>query len=277
MAAVAGYSGRWISTWVIDPNQPLYADNITAVGRLWAPWIPPLRAFLAGEEIPLKTDDAKKDLELASIRADSPQKGSHHAPTCSKASNCTAELQAALDSCASAVVLAKLPDDRSWITEPLFVRQCEHGQRLELEPGVVLQAIKHGFHGGGDMLLRVFNVTGFTLHGPGAFLRMHRADYHDQTKYSRSESRHALGVYGSTDVTISGAPGSPLTVTESGGDGCCIANLGSANPGDARNITIHDVNFTKNYRQGISVSWRYFGLVCPRGLTAASLCVALCR
>lgn len=51
VAAISSYSGSWISTWVIDPNQPGYAENITAVGRLWAPWIPPLRSFLAGGEI----------------------------------------------------------------------------------------------------------------------------------------------------------------------------------------------------------------------------------
>jgi hypothetical protein len=50
VAAIAAYSGSWISTWVIYPNQAGYAENITAVGRLWAPWIPPFRSFLAGEE-----------------------------------------------------------------------------------------------------------------------------------------------------------------------------------------------------------------------------------
>ena len=238
--SISDYGGIWISTWVIDPNEPGYAENITAVGKLWAPWIPPFRSFLAGEEIALKTDDGGLKTDVLPVE-----------PTCSNASDCTTELQAALDSCATEVVLVELPDSRSWITRPLSVRQCEHRQRLELKPGVVLQAIKDGFHGGGDMLLRVFNVTGFTLHGPGAFLRMHRADYDDLTKYTKSESRHALGVYGSADVTISGEPGKPLTVMESGGDGCCIAGFGTAL--NSRNITIHDVNFTRNYRQGISV------------------------
>ena len=73
--------------------------------------------------------------------------------------------------------------------QPLFVRQCKHGQRLELKPRVVLEAIKDGFHAPGDRLLTVSNVTGFTLHGPGATLRMHRSDYHDPAKYSKSEDR----------------------------------------------------------------------------------------
>ena len=46
----------------------------------------------------------------------------------------------------------------------------------------------------------------------------------------------------------------PLTVTESGGDGCCIASQGGgAALQNSRNITIQDVTFLRNYRQGISV------------------------
>ena len=64
----------------------------------------------------------------------------------------------------------------------------------------------------------------------------------------------AIALRGVTDVTISGAPGMPLTVTESGGDGCYIAHLFGTKPAkNSRNVTIVNVNFTMNYRQGISV------------------------
>ena len=265
VSTISGYSGnsresvnhQWLQRQLDLHLGSRPEPTRAAVGKLWAPWIPPFRAFLAGEEIELKTDDADfngVDSPLKNSHATAHTAARHLQPACSNTSDCTAELQGALDSCAPEVVLTTLPSGRSWITRPLFVRHCEHSQRLELKPGVVLQAIKDGFHGGGDMLLQVANVTGFTLHGPGAFLRMHRADYNDPEKYSVAESRHALGVLGSADVTISGDPGRPLTEMESGGDGCFISNLGSGtaltNP---RNITIHDVNFTRNYRQGISV------------------------
>ena len=97
-------------------------------------------------------------------------------PACRNVSDCTEELQGALDSCTSLVVLSPLPNGRVWITQPLFVRNCPQPQTLELKPTVVLEAIKNGFHGNGDDLLEISNVTGFTLHGPGATLRMHRSD-----------------------------------------------------------------------------------------------------
>jgi hypothetical protein len=57
------------------------------------------------------------------------------------------------------------------------VRNCEHIQRVVLKPTVVLEAMEGGFHGGGDTLIDVSNVTDYTLHEPGATLRMQRADY----------------------------------------------------------------------------------------------------
>ena len=174
--------------------------------------------------------------------------------TCVNASDCTDELQAALDGCMAEILLRKLPDGRNWITRPLFVRSCEHSQRMVLKPTVVLEAIKGGFHGGGDTLIDVSNVTGFSLHGPGATLRMHRSDYSNRSKYSHSEGRMAIALRGVTNAVISGAPGSPLTVQESGGDGCYIAHLHGSQPAqNSRNVSIHHVIFTKNFRQGISV------------------------
>lgn len=185
-------------------------------------------------------DDGGSDMELTG----------RVQPACANVSDCTMELQAALDSCALEVILTKLPGERRWITQPLFVRNCAKSQRLELKPGVVLEALKGGFHGKGDDLIEISNVTGFTLHGPGATLRMHRDDYNDTTKYSHSEGRMAIALRGVTNVVISGEPGLPLTVTESGGDGCYIAHLFGSKPAqNSRNVSIHDVHFKKNYRQ----------------------------
>ena len=170
-------------------------------------------------------------------------------PTCANASDCTPELQAALDSCAAEVTL----DAGVWVTQPLFMR-CD-GQRLSLAPGAELQALRGAFSGVGECLLTLRNVSGATIHGPGATLRMWRADYNDSARYKHSEGRHAIALRGATDVAIGGLPGAPLTVTESGGDGTYIAHDMDVLPviADSANISIHSVEYLRNYRQGISV------------------------
>jgi hypothetical protein len=98
-------------------------------------------------------------------------------------------------------------------------------------------------------------VSGVTIYGPGATLRMWRADYNDSSRYKHSEGRHAIALRGASNVTIAGLLGQPLTVTESGGDGTYIAHDMGALPtvNDCVNITIQSVNYVRNYRQGISV------------------------
>ena len=171
-------------------------------------------------------------------------------PTCANASDCTPELQAALDSCLNTEV-ALSPG--TWVTRPLTML-CD-GQRLNLAPGAELQALRGEYTNVGAVLLTVRNVSGVTIYGPGATLRMWRADYNDSSRYKHSEGRHAIALRGVSNVTIAGSLGQPLTVTESGGDGTYIAHDMDALPivNDCRNITIQSVNYVRNYRQGISV------------------------
>ena len=171
-------------------------------------------------------------------------------PSCANASDCTPELQAALDSCSNTEVALAAG---TWVTRPLTMR-CD-GQRLDLAPGAELQALRGEYINVGAVLLTVRNVSGVTIYGPGATLRMWRADYNDSSRYKHSEGRHAIALRGASNVTIAGLLGQPLTVTESGGDGTYIAHDMGALPtvNDCVNITIQSVNYVRNYRQGISV------------------------
>ena len=54
---------------------------------------------------------------------------------CTNATDCTAELQAALDTCARTVQVPTLPGGRSWVVRTITVR-CS-GQTIDLDPGVV--------------------------------------------------------------------------------------------------------------------------------------------
>lgn len=171
-------------------------------------------------------------------------------PTCANASDCTPELQAALDSCANAEVALSAG---IWVTRPLSMR-CD-GQRLNLAPGAELQALRGDYMSVGAVMLTLRNVSGATIYGPGATLRMWRADYNDSSRYKHSEGRHAIALRGASNISIGGLLDQPLTVAESGGDGTYIAHDMDALPEviDCRNISIQAVNYVRNYRQGISV------------------------
>ena len=61
-------------------------------------------------------DEAPLMMDRDRRRDNSGTPGTAVQPTCSNASDCTAGLQAALDSCAPEVLLTELPNGRSWIT-----------------------------------------------------------------------------------------------------------------------------------------------------------------
>ena len=169
--------------------------------------------------------------------------------TCANASDCTAELQAVLDSCAETVTVPALPSGRSWIVRPISVT-CD-GQTIDFEAEAVLQAKRGEFHlgQGGTILFKIQNRSDVTVRGHGgATFRMWREDYGNPKLYSHSEGRHGVAIYGSHNVLLDG-----LTVTETGGDGVYVSNilgqLGTPN----RNVSILNCNLTGNYRNAISV------------------------
>jgi hypothetical protein len=165
--------------------------------------------------------------------------------TCSDVSDCTADIAAALSSCAEEVVVPAQPTS-TWIVRPLFV-VCDN-QKIVLEPGVTLLAKKNEFHGKSDCLLTVQNVSGITIIADSAALRMRRSDYANASQYDHAQGRHTLAIRGATDVFVRG-----LTATESGGDGVYVANRLGNSSHPSKNITLQAVTLTKNYRQGMSV------------------------
>ena len=153
----------------------------------------------------------------------------------------TAALQAAINSTAKKVVVEKMPSP--WILDKL---RLADDQELFFEPGVEVLAKKGGFHGTSDSLFSAAGKKNIRLIGPGAVLRMRRADYDNKADYKHAEWRHVINLHGCTGVTIEG-----LTLAESGGDGIYLG----AGPGGkpCKDVIIRDVVCDRNYRQGISV------------------------
>ena len=152
----------------------------------------------------------------------------------------TQALQSALRSRARKIFVQKLP--HPWIVDKIEV---VGDKEIIFEPGVQVVAKRGAFRGKGDSLFTAWNQSRVTLVGPGATLRMWRADY-DQPPYQHAEWRHVLSLRGCSDVLVEG-----LTLAESGGDGIY---LGAGRHGEPnRNIVIRNVVCLNNYRQGVSV------------------------
>jgi len=153
----------------------------------------------------------------------------------------TAALQAAIDSGAPKLIVDYV--GQPWITNKL---NAASNQEIVFEKGVVVEAKKGEFKGGGDSLLSVILKENVTLIGYGATLRMHRADYDDPALYKRAEWRHTLSIRSSRNVKVYG-----LTLALSGGDGIYlgVSKKGVTN----QDIHIKDVVCDRHYRQGISV------------------------
>jgi hypothetical protein len=152
----------------------------------------------------------------------------------------TAALQAAIDSGVKQVVVEKMPTP--WIVDQL---RLASDQELRFEAGVEVLAKQGAFRGSADSLFSAASKQNIKLIGPGATLRMRRADY-DGRDYKHAEWRHVLKFHGCTGITVEG-----LTLAESGGDGIYLG----AGPGGApcKDVVIRDVVCDRNYRQGISV------------------------
>lgn len=158
-------------------------------------------------------------------------------------------LQAALDSThAEIVVDAK---DSPWITTPL--KGTSSNKTIIFEDGAWVRAKRGAYKGKLDILMRFDGCTNLTLRGANprnCGLRMWRDDYDDKSRYSHSEWRHALALYGCGKVLVEG-----LSLVESGGDGIYVAPGGPLPwaGGGCRDVTVRNCIIDRNYRQGISV------------------------
>ena len=147
-------------------------------------------------------------------------------PDCGPANDCTKAIMTALDAAGAAgggvVTLAPRPGNKPWVVaehgapplnnHALMVGSAHANVRLELQPGVVIQAQRGAFKPAACYLLLIQNASNFSVVGYGAKIQMWVADYNDTSKYVASEDRHGISIAGSTNVSIEG-----LTVDGSGG------------------------------------------------------------
>jgi hypothetical protein len=174
---------------------------------------------------------------------------------CEDPSDCTPELQSALDRGGSILLsCGQLGAAEPWITRPLRVTQNDTW--LGLAAGCVLQAKRGEFHAESDSLLTIRErspglkpadlgrrpVRNASIVGVGglATLRMWREDYNDSRAYNHSQHRHGIAILNAADVTVR-----DLNVSLSGGDGVYVAGLVGGH--------FQRVHCTANYRQGSSV------------------------
>jgi len=169
---------------------------------------------------------------------------------CANASDCTADIQAALDDATGRTLLFS----GTYITTPLLLRA--NNTLLHFAPGSRLLAKSGAFIGGADTLLTVqgamwgqaCNATCFcslanniTISGAGATFQMRRTEY-TLPPYRPTENRMGLEVQGVAALTIQG-----LTIQEAGGDGIYIGQVRNYN------VTISNVTVTKSYRNALTV------------------------
>lgn len=155
-------------------------------------------------------------------------------------------LQAALDSSERELILDKR--DTPWISKPLLC--TNNNKTIRFEDGSWLIAKRGEFHGHVDSLLVFKKCNGIKLIGAGSDkcgLRMWRDDYGSTNLYKHSEHRMGISLNSCKDVVVEG-----LSVSETGGDGLYISNVGH-NTAPCRNITVRNCVFDRNYRQGVSV------------------------
>ena len=183
---------------------------------------------------------------------------------CAAAADCTAEIQAALDSPAAHTIVFAA---RTWVTQPL--RLTRNNSHLIFAPGAVVLSKQGSFRGIADSLFSAYVTSNLTISGYGATWRMRRAEYNNNKLYHHSEGRHGLCLMGCRNTIVEG-----LRIELTGGDGISAWKghaFDHANPGDhgddycppalalnnpacaCVNLLVRDVVCDRNYRQGMSV------------------------
>ena len=156
------------------------------------------------------------------------------------AANATEALQQAFRAPVDTLVIPAMQGP--WLVDPLIL---DGPREVILEPGAVIMARRGSFIDTGDNLIRTTGQDGLRIIGYGARLVMRKADYR-QPPYERSEWRHALAIFESSDVAVRG-----LSIESSGGDGVYIGQSRGADV--CENILLSDVSLPDNHRQGVSV------------------------
>ena len=189
---------------------------------------------------------------------------------CREPADCTSSLQSALDTAGATLIrVPVLPGRRPWIVgdqsggpasvDPrvqanqsgIMLGPASSRRTIIFDSGVEVLAKQGAFHHG--QFFVAVNASNITILGHGAVWRMRKRDYANPKLYAHSEDRHALALYGCSDITIIG-----LLITSSGGDGIYLTGLTSPGGSDnlmgyCRHIVLDSVVCDDNYRQGMSV------------------------
>ena len=189
---------------------------------------------------------------------------------CPDPTDCTSSLQTAFDTAGATLVrVPLLPGNQPWIVgdqsggptsiDPrvqanasgIMLGPASSHRTIVFAGGVQVLAKQGAFHHG-QFFIGV-NGSNITILGRGAVWRMRKRDYSNPKMYAHSEDRHALALYGCSDITIIG-----LLISSSGGDGIYMTGLTSTGGSDnlmgyCRNIVLDSVVCDDHYRQGMSV------------------------
>ena len=158
------------------------------------------------------------------------------APQCTNQSDCTVELQAALDSGAPLVDVAPLPGGRPWIIRPVHLRS---NTTVIFRPGVHVQAKRFSFHWITDSLINILHVQNVTVVAHGAKFSMWKSDYTNSSLYQPAQWRHAFWLSSCDRVTVLGGD-----VSLTGGDAIQV---------ECSRVHVQGLFAHDNYRQGISI------------------------
>ncbi len=158
------------------------------------------------------------------------------------AANSTEFLQAAIDSGAKRLVVPNMGS--AWIVNPIALAS---DQEIVFEPGVVVEAIRGGFHGKSDCLFSAKSKRNIILKGQDTVFRMHKKDYQDKSQYEPAEWRSGLGLYSCENVQVSG-----ITIKSTGGDGIYVGSC-RVPTNYCKDIVVRDCVLDDNHRQGMSV------------------------
>ena len=251
----------------LDPGSPALSPGVQPLPLITAPTMP-----FKADAAALKSDDKVARTHLKSDGAsndDQVRKTVVITASCPDPTDCTTSLQTALDTPAAAVIRVPVLPGRRWIVgdqsggptsvDPrvqanqsgIILGPASSHRTIIFDSGVEVLAKQGAFHRG-QFFIGV-NATNITILGRGAVWRMRKREYANSTLYTHSEDRHALALYGCSDITIVG-----LLISSSGGDGIYMTGLTSPGGSDnlmgySRNIVLDSVVCDDHYRQGMSV------------------------
>jgi hypothetical protein len=174
--------------------------------------------------------------------------------------DCTEALSAALNHPDAHTVVVPASPRRVWPVLPIEMVSDSSNRTIIFEPGVIVQAIRGAFKGGGDSLITATGVDNVAIEGVGARFEMWRSDYRNISLYNHSESRMGLQLLGVRNLSVTG-----LEIADTGGDGIYLAGEGHhivlpngtrifvSVRNESENVVIDKVHCRDNYRQGLSI------------------------